>query len=189
MSSTIYSAVLYANLEIVERRNHSLTVAYVPKGQDATVAYGAIDFKFKNNTDRPVRIDALASGGKCTVRIIGTQTNPGQSVSIENVVVATTEPTVNETNDSEMLEGTRKVTSSGKTGYVVDSTRIVSENGQVVKTEKLGRSTYKMVPTEVSVGTKPAPTPTPTLQPEPPETEPASAPEADEQTAQGEAEE
>lgn len=181
VSSTLYSAVLYANLEIVERRNHSLTVAYVPKGQDATVAYGAIDFKFKNNTDRPIRIDASAKGGKCVVSVIGTQTNPGQSVSIENTVVAATEPTVNETNDPEMLEGTRKVTSSGKTGYVVDSTRIVSQNGQVVKTEKLGRSTYKMVPTEVNVGTKPAPTPTPAPTPPPvPETEPASAQEVQE---------
>lgn len=161
VSSTLYSAVLYANLEIVERRNHSLTVAYVPKGQDATVSYGSIDFKFKNNTDHPVRVDAQAKGGKCTVRIIGTKTVPGETVKIEHNVVATTEPTVTETNDPELDAGTKKVTSAGKAGYVVDSVRIVSQNGNVVKTEKLGRSTYKMVPTEVSVGTKPLPTPAP----------------------------
>lgn len=177
VSSTLYSAVLYANLEIVERRNHSLTVAYVPKGQDATVAYGSIDFKFKNNTERPIRLDAYAKGGKCVVKVIGTRHDPVQSVSIEHVIASTTEPTVNETNDPEMSEGTRKVTSPGKSGYVIDSTRIVSENGQVVKTEKLGRSTYKMVPTEVSIGTKPKPTQQPTPEPAP-ETEPASAQES-----------
>lgn len=162
VSSTIYSAVLYANLEIVERRNHSLTVAYVPKGQDATVAYGAIDFKFRNNTAMPVRIDASASGGKCVVRVVGTMVDPSQSVKIEHTIAATNEPSVNETRDAEMPEGTRKVTSTGKTGYVIDSVRIVSRNGEVVKTEKLGRSTYKMVPTEVTVGTKPKATPEPT---------------------------
>lgn len=160
VSSTIYSAVLYANLEIVERRSHSLTVAYVPKGQDATVAYGSIDFKFKNNTEKPIRIDVTTQGGKCVVKVIGTAPAVAQSVKIENTVVATTEPTVVETNDPTLPQGKRQVTSTGKTGYVVDSVRIVSQNGEVVKTEKLTRSTYKMIPTEVSVGTMATPEPT-----------------------------
>ena len=50
VSSTLYSAVLYADLEVVERRSHSMTVSYVPKGQDATVVYGGQDFKFRNIT-------------------------------------------------------------------------------------------------------------------------------------------
>ena len=49
-SSTLYGAVLYADLEVVERRSHSMTVSYVPKGQDATVVYGGQDFKFRNIT-------------------------------------------------------------------------------------------------------------------------------------------
>ena len=48
VSSTLYNAALYANLEITQRRNHSYTVAYVKNGLDATVSYGSIDFKFKN---------------------------------------------------------------------------------------------------------------------------------------------
>lgn len=159
VSSTLYSAVLYANLTIVERRNHSLTVAYVPKGQDATVSYGSLDFKFKNDTDHPIRIDASATGGKCIVKIVGTAHNPPQQVTISHTVAASTEPTVIETKDATMPEGTRKVTTAGKTGYVVDSVRTVTENGVVVKTEKLSRSTYKMMPTEVNVGTMPAQTP------------------------------
>ena len=61
-----------------------------------------------------------------------------------------------------MKEGSRKVTTAGKTGYVVDSVRTVSVNGEVVRNEKLTRSTYKMMPTEVTVGTMPVATPAPT---------------------------
>jgi vancomycin resistance protein YoaR len=50
VSSTLYNAVLLANLDIVERSNHSRPLSYVPLGQDATVAYDALDFKFSNNT-------------------------------------------------------------------------------------------------------------------------------------------
>ncbi|MEG1880738.1 MAG: VanW family protein, partial [Oscillospiraceae bacterium] len=55
-SSTLYSAVLYANLEIVERNQHSLSVSYMPGGMDATVSYGSLDFRFKNNTPYPVKV-------------------------------------------------------------------------------------------------------------------------------------
>lgn len=171
VSSTLYSAVLYANLEIVERRSHSLTVAYVPKGQDATVSYGAVDFKFRNSTENPIKIEASASSGLCKVRILGAKPAVEQKVEVVNTTVAVNQPTTNETLDPSLPEGTRKVTSSGKTGYVVDSVRIVTENGKEVKREQLTRSTYKSVPTEVTVGTKAAATPSPI-----PEDVPASTP-------------
>ena len=53
-SSTLYMAVLRADLEVTERHNHSFTVAYTPLGEDATVDYGNLDFRFKNNTDYPI---------------------------------------------------------------------------------------------------------------------------------------
>ena len=171
VSSTIYCAALYANLEIVERRSHSLTVAYVPKGQDATVSYGVLDFKFKNSTENPIKIEANASDGVCKVRILGAKPAKAQKVEIVNTTVAVNKPTTNETLDPSLPEGTRKVTSSGKTGYVVDSVRIVTENGKEVKREQLTRSNYKSVPTEVTVGTMVAATPVPL-----PEDVPASTP-------------
>ena len=54
VSSTMYNAVLRAELEVVERSNHGLTVGYVPLGADATVAEGGVDFRFRNNLDAPV---------------------------------------------------------------------------------------------------------------------------------------
>lgn len=166
VSSTLYSAVLYADLEIVSRKNHSMTVAYVPKGQDATVSYGTIDFKFKNNTEYPIKISASASGGKMAVAIHGTMPEAEKTVKIMHNVVSTKEPDVEEIQDATLAVGTKKVLSAGKTGYTVVTSRIVLENGHEVKNEKLGTSTYKMVPAEVAIGAK-VPDPLPTLPPTP----------------------
>lgn len=171
VSSTLYSAVLYADLKVVERRNHSLTVAYVPKGQDATVSYGAIDFKFANNTDYPIKIKASAAGGRVSIAIVGTKRDVERSVRLSHETVTTTPPSVNETPDATLPINTKKVTSPGKTGYIVDTYKTVTENGQVISSGKITRSTYKMVPTEVTVGTKEevpvyaVPTPAPTEHP------------------------
>lgn len=174
VSSTLYSAVLYADLDIVSRRNHSMTVAYVPKGQDATVSYGTIDFKFKNSTPYPIKILASAGGGKMNVSIQGTKPEIEKTVKIVNNVVAENPPKVIEIQDGSLDAGKKKVISSGKTGYTVTTFRIVYENGNEVKNENLGNSVYKMVPAEVKVGTKlPKPTPEPTpeavIEPEPEE--------------------
>ena len=84
VSSTLYSAVLYASLEIVTRTNHMFTVSYIPNGQDATVSDSGVDFKFRNNSEYPIRIDANAGGGTITVSIIGTGWDPPRKVKIIN---------------------------------------------------------------------------------------------------------
>ena len=71
ISSTLYNSVLMANLEIVERKNHQFVTSYVPAGRDATVAYGLIDFKFKNTRQYPIRLVASAKNGIATVSIYG----------------------------------------------------------------------------------------------------------------------
>ncbi len=120
VSSTLYNAVLYSDLEIVTRTNHMFTVSYVPNGQDATVADGGPDFKFKNNTNYPVKISAKAGGGTITVSIIGTNWEPAREVKINNS------------------------TSYGNNGDTrVSSTRTVYANGAVLRTEALPASTYK----------------------------------------------
>lgn len=153
VSSTLYSAVLYADLEVVERRNHSLTVGYVPKGQDATVAYGSIDFKFKNSTDYPIKVSSVVNGRKLTVSIVGTKYSPSREVKLNHQLVQTIEPTVTEKQDAALPVGTRNVVSTGKKGYVVDTYKTVYSGGQEISSKKITRSTYKMVPTEVTIGT------------------------------------
>lgn len=71
VSSTLFAAVLETNLEIVQRRNHSMTVSYMPMGLDATVSWGGPDLKFKNNRKYPIKISASYNGGKIYVEILG----------------------------------------------------------------------------------------------------------------------
>ena len=73
-SSALYYCTLIADMEIVERHNHGYISAYMPFGMDATVDWSGPDYKFKNTTDYPIRIEAYASGGTVTVSIIGTDT-------------------------------------------------------------------------------------------------------------------
>lgn len=152
VSSTLYSAVLYADLEVTERYNHSLTVAYVPKGQDATVSYGVLDFKFKNNTEYPVKVSSVIEGKKITVSIIGTEYSPKRKVELSHSLVSTIAPTENIKEDPTLPMGTKKVSEKGKNGYIVDTYKTVYENGVRVKSGKITRSTYRAIPAEVLIG-------------------------------------
>lgn len=152
VSSTLYSAVLYADLEVAERYNHSLTVAYVPKGQDATVSYGVLDFKFKNNTEYPVKVSSVIEGKKITVSIIGTEYSPKRKVELSHSLVSTIAPTENVKEDPTLPMGTKEVSEKGKNGYIVDTYKTVYENGVKVKSGKITRSTYRAIPAEVLIG-------------------------------------
>lgn len=72
-SSTIYCAVLYADLEVVHRVNHGMRVGYMDAGLDATVSWWGPDFKFRNNTNFPIKIAAEVSDGYVKVTILGTE--------------------------------------------------------------------------------------------------------------------
>lgn len=68
ISSTVYNAALISNLEIVERHPHSKRVYYVPKNKDATIYYGSLDLKFKNNTDNDIKIVATSDKSNVTIK-------------------------------------------------------------------------------------------------------------------------
>ena len=82
-------SVLLSNLEIVERSNHTFIPSYVPAGQDATVSWGAPDFKFKNNRNYPIKIVATSSNRTISVNIYGLKTNDDYTVKIESSRVGT----------------------------------------------------------------------------------------------------
>ncbi len=148
-SSTLYSAVLYANLEIVERVSHSLPVSYMPPGQDATIAEGAIDFVFKNNTDHPIKISATIRGGSIKCDIIGTPVE-GQKVVISNTTTKVFEPSTEVEEDETVPVGYKKTTAGAK-GYAVSSVRIVYQDNKEVARESLTKSLYHATPNIISV--------------------------------------
>lgn len=86
VSTTLYCAALYADMNIVSRTNHMFTISYAPLGQDATVAYGSVDFKFLNSSEYPVKISAYTEDGAIFISILGTAWPDGRTVKIKNNV-------------------------------------------------------------------------------------------------------
>jgi len=72
VSSSIYNAIMDSDILITERRPHGQPVAYLPRGRDATVSWGTIDFRFVNNTEHPIRISAEVDNRTLTVQVFGT---------------------------------------------------------------------------------------------------------------------
>ncbi len=153
VSSTLYNAVVFADLEIVYRTNHSLPVSYVPLGRDATVSYGTIDFKFKNNKETPVKFEVIADGSTLTVNIYGRKKYI-KDISIETTITGYTPYTVNEIKDENMYEGERKTEEKGSNGTRTESYKIVKENGEIVSKTLLAKSSYTPTSEVVRVGTK-----------------------------------
>ena len=120
VSTTLYNAVLRANLEIVQRRNHSLGVTYVPAGQDAMVNIGTSDFKFKNNREYPIKVVAYVGTGSITCQIQGLKQDPEYEVKLESKTIESTE-----------------------TKYKVETYKVLYLNGKVVSRTWLSTDTYK----------------------------------------------
>ena len=120
ITTTLYNATVYANLEIIDRSNHQFVPSYVGAGRDATVVYGAIDFKFKNNRDYPIKLVCSVSGGVATFQILGLRTNNDYDVEIYSKI---TSQTANTTNSQ--------------------TYKILRKNGVVVEEKLLSKDTYK----------------------------------------------
>ena len=150
-SSTLYMAVLRADLEVVERHNHSFTVSYTPLGEDATVDYGNLDFRFANNTAYPIKILAEQTDGQMIMTLVGTKTS-GKTVTTRTEILETYEPKTVEKQDSSLASGETKVETSGITGYSTRTYKVITENGKT--TEVLAnKSTYTKRDEVVCVGT------------------------------------
>ncbi|CAM4477995.1 vancomycin resistance protein YoaR [Paenibacillus endophyticus] len=165
VSSTLYNAALRAGLEIVERRNHSLPVAYLPIGQDATYAGGAINFRFKNTTGKHLIIRTQVEDRKLTIKLFGTM-DPNESYDIESVTLKTIAPSVQERSNASLSPGQKAVVEEGKLGYVVETFRTLKKNGKLVSRDRISHDTYKAQPALIEVGphkggNNPAATPTP----------------------------
>ncbi len=153
VSSTLFNAVVYANLEIVERVNHQLTVSYVPLGRDATVDYGNIDFRFKNTTGHPVKVVCTADNGLMYVGLFGKKDDKSLDVSFETAVLRELPPPERRTDDPTLPKGEEKIEKPGSSGYVVDTYKIVKRDGKDPERIYLCRSTYNGTFREILVGT------------------------------------
>ena len=142
ISSTLYNAVVDANLGIVERRNHQFVTSYVPAGKDATVVYGMTDFKFKNTRKYPIKIVATAQNGIATISIYGNKEEVEYDVTLEVKQLSTIPTTTQYVEDSSLPVGTEKVKQAGANGVKTETYLVKSLNGKVVSREVISRDTY-----------------------------------------------
>ena len=162
LSSTLYNAVLYADLEIVERRNHSMPVHYVSRGRDATInsVGNIIDFKFRNNTSGDIIILAYTEGNNLHMEIYGLpfETDEYDRIEIRTKQTGSQGIKTEYTYDDTKKETYKKTTSNGSKGYTVRTYKDYYKGETLVKTDDLGLSVYKMFPKKVTVGTIPVET-------------------------------
>ena len=203
VSSTLYWCSLLADMEIVDRINHGLPVTYMDYGLDATVSWGGPDFKFKNNTNFPVMIQAETTDTHVKMQILGTEER-SHYVEMESVITSIVEPdTVYEEYDSDSEYYNGQVLEGGSTGYYVKTYKCKydRETGEQLSREFEVQSIYYAVdrvvvkikeePTEPSEESKPtepeASTPTEESKPQestpaettPVESKPAESPPAE----------
>lgn len=183
-SSTIYLAALRANLEIVERYPHGYITRYVPDGMDATVYYGAKDFRFKNDTPFPIKVVGSVANRVLTVNIMGTKYN-NITVEMTNETVGTTGYNTVYKVGSNLPAGSTSVSVTPYAGYTIKVYRNIYDNGKLIETRLEDTSVYKSRDKVVLVSpadaykygipgySKPAPKPTPAPTPsQPAETTP-----------------
>ncbi len=157
VSSTLYGAVLRADLKITERHNHSLIVAYVPPALDATVNYPVHDFRFENTTPHHIMIKTETVGDKVIVRLYG-QRDQTTQVKIESQVLETYPNTTRLIPDDTLPLGQEEVVQNGSVGYLATAYRKVYKDGVMIRSEKLSQDYYSPSTKVVRTGTKPPPT-------------------------------
>lgn len=136
VSSTIYLASLLSNLEIVTRSNHRFWPGYITLGMDATVSWGGPEFRFKNNTNYPIRIDVSYVNNKLTVTFRGTKADDSYVKMTYKQLGFTARPVVYEETDT-LPYGTEKVKQSGHDGYKVETYRNVYKGDGTLISSKL----------------------------------------------------
>ncbi len=152
VSTTLYNAVIRAELTIVERHGHSMTVSYVDPSDDAAIAEGIKDLKFTNNTDAPIYISGYTDGATCSFTIYGHETRPSnRSVSFVSEVTSTEEPTV-EYQASGASYGYIEQVQSSHTGMTAELWKIVTVDGVEESRELFNSTVYTMYPAIYEVG-------------------------------------
>ena len=155
VSSTLYNAVLRAELEVTERYNHSMVVKYVKLSGDAAISGTEKDFKFKNNLEHPVYIEGVAGKDKkLTFTIYGVETRPeNRTLEFESVEVSKDDPGP----DNIIADATKPVgymrASAAHVGYTGEYWKIVKIDGVETERIQVNKSYYRAIPRTVVVGT------------------------------------
>lgn len=155
VTSTLYNAVIRAELQIDERYNHSMIVGYVQLSSDAAISGTSKDFKFTNNLEYPIYIESYTTDDKkITFNIYGVETRESnRTVEFESVEISRTDPVEERIiADAGQPVGYISVQSS-HTGYVGELWKVVKVDGVETERTRMNKSTYAVSPRTATVGT------------------------------------
>ncbi len=154
VSTTLYNAVIRAELAITERYAHSMIVNYVKPSMDAAIAGTIKDLKFKNNTEAPVYIEGTSGGGVITFTVYGEEhRSPDREVIFESEIISETNPPVQIQGSASHSVGYVGVQQSSHAGKVARLWKIVKEGGEEKSREEFNNSNYRASPKIITVGT------------------------------------
>lgn len=148
VSTTLYNAILKADLKITKRSKHSIPSNYIEEGLDATVSYGSLDFKFLNNTDYPVYIFSNVSqnDSRIYVSVYGRPLPNGERIILRSKRLSTQEPGPAEVMVDETLSGGQEVWEvQRRNGFTVQVYKEYMVGDQIVRTENMYQDTYSPV--------------------------------------------
>lgn len=151
VSTTLYNTLLLADVQIIERSSHSLVVSYVPLGQDAAVAYGGKNLRFKNNYDTHLLTKSKVVGNSVTFKLFGDIKNKKYVKVLNTTIEEFPFKTVNKP-DPTLPAGKQTVKQKGARGYTIISYRLVYSGGQLIKKEKLPNSFYNPLDQIILIG-------------------------------------
>jgi len=154
VSTTLYNALLFHDLEIIERSNHSLTVPYVPLSRDAAVDWGSKDLKFKNNTDYYIYIDSKVGKNKITFDLYSTKSD--KVVKLESITLSKEDAPIEYKEDKTLAEGTSEVEDNGHTGYRSKLIKNVYRNGELVESKVVSKDRYLTTPKIIRINPLPS---------------------------------
>ena len=153
-NTMLYQSVTKADLQVDERKNHSIPSTYVDKGTDATVTWYSPNFRFTNNTDYPIAIHAYYADLHVTVEIFGRLLPDGQYIELVGEHVRTISPSTTYVNDPSLPAGQQKKTTSGRTGYDYKSYKVwYDKDGNEIKRDPYFSSHYPCRNAVINVGT------------------------------------
>lgn len=153
VSSTLYNAVILAELEVTQRQPHSMLVDYVNPSMDAAIAGDYKDLKFRNNTDVPIYVEGVVSGGYITFTIYGKETRAaGREIEYISETLSTKAAGKNFSASGDAL-GVISKTGSGHTGMEARTWKVVYQDGEEISREIFNKSSYISSPATYTVGT------------------------------------
>ncbi len=155
VSSTLYNAVLRAELQVDERHNHSMIVSYVDLSSDAAISGTSKDFKFTNNKNFPIYIEGITTSEKQVIfNIYGVEDRPeNRTVTYESEQISETVPEGEKIIADPSLPVGSISTQSAHTGYVGKLWKVVTVDGKETERTEVNKSTYQPTPKTATVGT------------------------------------